>query len=77
MGLIRLITFLLVGWIIWSMYRKYMAATGSKSRQDKLPDKKFVKCRYCNVHLPEPEAFSDGDSWFCCKAHQQAWLEKH
>jgi uncharacterized protein len=76
MGLIRLITFLLVGWIAWTMYRRFMAAANSKSRRERLPDKHFVRCSYCDVHLPEQNAVTDGKTWFCSKAHQQAWLEK-
>jgi uncharacterized protein len=76
MGLARLITFLLVGWIAWSMYRKYLAATRRSSRKEQLQGKNFVQCRFCKVHLPEQDAIADGDAWYCCKAHQQAWLEK-
>jgi uncharacterized protein len=58
------------------MYRKYLAATKAGSRKARLPEKHFVQCSYCDVHLPEQDAISDGKSWFCSKAHQQAALEK-
>ena len=77
MGLIRLITFLLVAWVVWSMYRKYQRAMGASARGKSLPNKTFVKCVYCDVHLPEAEAVKEGNDWFCSRKHQQAYLEQN
>ena len=44
---------------------------------------KIVRCKHCEVHLPEQNAVragtgidgaADEEAWFCTQAHKQAWL---
>ena len=44
--------------------------------QQRIPGK-IVRCKQCDVHLPESEALREGDEWFCTQAHRQAWLTRH
>ena len=80
MGLIRLITYALLIWIVWTMIRNWLAKQQQKSdsaAQARKAVPKVVKCRYCDLHLPEEEALTNEAGTFCSKSHQQAWLEKH
>jgi uncharacterized protein len=78
MNLFRLIGLALLVWIAWFMLKNYLA----KRRQSqagvvaKRIQGKIVKCRTCEVHLPEADAVRDGDDWFCGQRHRQAWLER-
>lgn len=87
MNLIRIVFTLIFVWIAWFLIRNYLAkqrhdtqstnaANGKASSNKKIP-LKIVKCRLCEVHLPENAAVKFGDDWFCGQPHKQAWLEKH
>jgi hypothetical protein len=52
------------------------SANGKGGSNKKIP-LKIVKCRLCEVHLPENAAVKFGNDWFCGQPHKQAWLEKH
>jgi uncharacterized protein len=34
----------------------------------------MVRCRWCDVHVPENEALRDHAEWFCCAAHRDRFL---
>lgn len=74
MGLIRLLFLLLIIWIIWFMYKNYQLKQEQRGQQRKLDAGRIVKCRYCDVHLPQQQALSHAEDWFCTPAHKQAWL---
>jgi uncharacterized protein len=78
MNLFRLIALALLVWIGWFMIRNYLA---KQRRQPELKKKRIsariVKCRQCELHLPESDAVSEGDDWFCSPAHRQTWLAHH
>lgn len=76
MNLFRLIAFALLIWIAWFMLKNYLAKqrNAGKPAAGKQIAGKIVKCRHCDLHLPETDAISDGDAWFCSQAHKQAWL---
>lgn len=35
------------------------------------PSEKMVSCAYCQVHLPQKDAFTDGDNFFCSAEHKK------
>lgn len=76
MNLFRLIAFALLVWIAWFMLKNYLAKqrNAGKPAAGKQIAGKIVKCRHCDLHLPEADAVSDGETWFCSQAHKQAWL---
>jgi len=83
MGLIRLIAYGLLIWVVWSMVKNYLAkqrrANMASSEKDgaKIAAKKVVKCRYCDLHLPEEDAVANAAGSFCSQSHKQAWLEQN
>ena len=76
MGLIRLLTYIILIWLIWSIIKKTFSTEKPKQRQQQI-SRKMVKCSYCQVHLPEQDAFRQDDDWFCSQAHKQAYLKEH
>ncbi|MGA0806936.1 MAG: PP0621 family protein [Pseudohongiellaceae bacterium] len=77
MNLFRLLALALLLWIGWFLLKNWLA------RQRKAADTparrlagKVVKCRHCDLHLPEADAVPEGDDWFCSQAHRQAWLRR-
>lgn len=80
MGLIRYLLILLVFWALWFLAKNWLRKQElrEKARKGKtqISSGKVVRCKHCEVHLPEQDALRDGDDWFCTQAHKQAWLGK-
>ncbi len=78
MGLIRLLTWLVIGYFLWAMVRNYLRkqeAQRNKQAATKAdPPVLIVKCRQCGLHLPQSEAVSGDSAWFCGEAHRRQWL---
>ena len=77
MGLIRLIIFGLVIWMLWRLIKNFLARQNSNNRTS---DKKLVKgnmvaCHYCTVHVPENAAVEHNQLWFCSEGHKEKYLE--
>lgn len=77
MGLIRLLTWLVIGYFLWAMVRNYLR------KQEALRNKQattkadspvlIVKCRQCGLHLPQSDAVGSNDAWFCGEEHRRQW----
>ena len=74
MNLFRILTWLLVIWIVWFMIRNYLAKETRKNPRKPALPQKMVKCHQCSVHTPESEAVFHDSHWFCNQAHMQAYL---
>lgn len=80
MGLIRFVFFLLIAGVVWFMVRNYQRKQELRERRKDaetgahLPGARIVRCKHCDVHLPQQDALREGDNWFCSQAHKQAWL---
>ena len=83
MGLIRLLTYLAIGYFLWQMVKNYLRKqelrSAAEARRKPQAPARIVKCEQCGVHLPEPEACAADDRWFCSDEHRQRWLlgKKH
>jgi uncharacterized protein len=81
MGLIRFLFLLLIAGVLWFMAKNYMRKVNmqeqrlrERKEQERLSRGRIVRCKQCDVHLPEQDAVREGDDWFCSQAHRQAWL---
>jgi uncharacterized protein len=79
MGLIRFLFFVLIAGTVWFMVKNYLRKQELRERRkaaaaEQLAGGKIVRCKACDVHLPEQDALREGDNWFCSQAHRQAWL---
>ena len=76
MGLIRLIILGLVIWLVWRLVNNVKARVkNSQKAKAKIANQSMVSCRYCSVHVPQPEAVQHNDSWFCSEAHKNKFLD--
>lgn len=74
MGLFRLLTYIVIIWLIWSIIKRTFSTEKPQPRQRQI-SRKMVRCSYCQVHLPEQDAIRQDDDWFCSQAHRQAFLK--
>jgi len=75
-SLLRLVILVLLVWLAWRVIRRWLdgAAPRASTPRQPSPDKvaRMVRCRYCDLHLPESEAVHDGRDWYCSEAHRLA-----
>ncbi|GAA0561383.1 PP0621 family protein [Halomonas salifodinae] len=79
--LIRLIIFALLffaGLKLYRMYREWKLDREELLEGDDqaAAEGHMVRCRYCQVHLPEADALRERGDWFCCSAHRDKYLEE-
>lgn len=81
MGLIRTLVYLILGALVWYAIRNYLRKQAMRNNGQQQTRKqvsaRVVKCQQCSVHLPEAEAISFREQWFCSSAHMERWLEQH
>ncbi len=74
-NLLRLAILVLLVWLGWRMVRRWLAAAtppATSKRTGSQKVERMVRCRYCDLHLPEQEALHDGRDWYCNEAHRRA-----
>jgi len=69
--LLRLILILIGVWLIIQIIKRSFAPP-SRSSPAKPAIAKMVACAHCGVHVPESEAFQDGDRFYCSQEHLSA-----
>ncbi|MBF8223702.1 MULTISPECIES: PP0621 family protein [Halomonadaceae] len=79
--LIRLIIFALLffaGLKLYRMYREWKLDREELLEADDnaASEGQMVRCRYCQVHLPETDALRERGDWFCSSAHRDKYLEE-
>ncbi len=77
-NLLRLAILILLVWLAWRFVRRWLdradrpGGIARKAKSAKPPVERMVRCRYCDLHLPEQEALHDGRDWYCTEAHRRA-----
>lgn len=78
--IIRLIIFAVLffaGLKLYGMYRQWKfdreALEQPTSRRD---SGQMVRCKWCDVHVPEDEALRDQQQWFCSGAHRDRFRQE-
>ncbi|WP_447554079.1 PP0621 family protein [Vreelandella sp. EE22] len=76
--IIRLLIFAVVfyaGLKLYGMYRQHKL-----SRDAQVPERHeggaMVRCRWCEVHVPESEALRFEQMWFCSGAHRERYIQE-
>lgn len=72
MGIFRLLTILLIAWLCYALYKRYIKNKSSKRpmKKGKNPEK-VVKCEHCAMHIPEHEAILDKGRYYCSEEHKR------
>lgn len=78
--IIRLIIFAVVFYAGLKLYGIYRQRKFEHEEQNKQVNRheggKMVRCRWCEVHVPEEEALRDNAQWFCSSAHRDRFLQE-
>jgi len=78
--IIRLIIFAVVfyaGLKLYGIYRQRKIEHEAQHKQvNRHEGGKMVRCRWCEVHVPEDEALRDHEQWFCSSAHRDRFLQE-
>ncbi|WNK20613.1 PP0621 family protein [Halomonas piscis] len=76
--IIRLILFGVIffaGLKLYGIYREWKLEREARlERERRHEGGQMVRCRWCDVHVPESEALRERAEWFCCPAHRDRFL---
>ena len=62
--------------LVYYLYRRWVnAQTAARERPPQPTTMK--KCAQCGLHLPEKEAVSQNQLYFCSEAHKTPYLQEH
>ncbi|TLF49578.1 hypothetical protein FEI13_11565 [Halomonas urmiana] len=79
--LIRLIIFAVLffaGLKLYRMYREWKLDREGPQQEGEASGNRMVRCRWCQVHLPEDDALREKGDWFCSGDHRDKYLsEQH
>jgi len=74
-GLFRVAVIVLIAFLVYRLVRRWLTAfeqnraQNAARRSTKIGN--MVRCHYCQLHLPEEQAFRKNDTWYCSKTHYQ------
>ena len=68
--MIKLILVMLLGWIGFILFKKFIYPTESKKVSSN-SGQKMVACAVCDTHIPESEAILKNGKTFCSKEHSE------
>ena len=68
--MIKLILVMLLGWIGFALFKKFMNPTESKKIGSD-SGQKIVACAVCDTHIPESEAIIKNSKIYCSKEHSE------
>ncbi|GAA3906363.1 hypothetical protein GCM10022228_15760 [Halomonas cibimaris] len=76
--IIRLILFGVIffaGLKLYGIYREWKLDREARlEREHRHEGGQMVRCRWCDVHVPESEALRERAEWFCCSAHRDRFF---
>ena len=73
MGLIRLIIIVIIGWLLFRLFRHWQNRLANKQHGSGEKIDTMVKCEECGVHLPRQNAIEDNGQFFCCEEHKNKY----
>jgi uncharacterized protein len=77
--LIRLIIFavlFLAGIKLYRIYREWKLDRDGSDQGGDAQGNRMVRCRWCQVHLPEDDALRERGEWFCSTEHRDKYLSE-
>jgi uncharacterized protein len=62
----------LVVYLAWRMVQRSRARSSDSDSSGAAPRPALamVSCANCGLHLPRPDAFAEGDQFYCCEDHR-------
>jgi uncharacterized protein len=73
MNLIRLVVIGLIIWLLYRMFQRMLnkPETTQNEPQEK-PSGRMVKCAHCGIHIPQDEALEQDEHYYCSPEHRDA-----
>lgn len=73
MGLIRLLIYIFLIWLVVSFVKRLLNPPPQSRRTAKPKQvENFVACHKCGLHIPQQEAIEHQGHYYCSKAHRDA-----
>ena len=69
-SLIKLILVMLLGWIVFTLFKKIINPT-ERNKVSSNSGQKMVACVVCDTHIPESEAIIKNGKTYCSKEHSE------
>ena len=69
-SLIKLILVMLLGWVGFTLFKKFKNPTENKKVSSD-SGQKMVACSVCDTHIPESEAIIKNAKTYCSKEHSE------
>ncbi|WP_447926984.1 PP0621 family protein [Vreelandella sp. EE27] len=76
--IIRLLIFAVVFYVglkLYGMYRQHKLSQKTAA-PERVEGGAMVRCRWCEVHVPESEALRFEEKWFCSAAHRERYIQE-
>ncbi len=73
-AIMRLLVFIAAIILLMLAFRNLLPRPRNKTRDDQTPEK-MVSCAKCRLYLPQSEALSEDEHFFCNPEHHRAWLK--
>lgn len=70
---IRLLLLLLLAWLIWWVFKPLFQRRPRTTQDESKTIEDMVRCEYCRINLPKPEAIEEDGRFFCNEEHRQAY----
>lgn len=67
MGLIRIIVIALIIYLLLQIFKRW--AANKKSASSHSEETKMVRCKVCQLHIPENEAIQQAGDFYCSQEH--------
>ena len=67
MGLIRIIVIALIIYLVIQIFKRWSA--NKKHETSHLEETKMVRCKVCQLHIPENEALQSAGEFYCSQEH--------
>ncbi len=68
MNLIRLLVIGLIIYLVLRIFKRW-AANKNQKKQTKVEHIKMVRCKVCQLHLPENDALQKNGDFYCSQEH--------
>ena len=68
--MIKLILVMLLGWIGFTLFKKFINPTETKKVSSDV-GQKMVACSVCDTHIPESEAIIKNGKTYCTQEHSE------
>lgn len=71
MGIFRLLILLALAWAIYWLVRRFQSRRRAMQRDARPEVGQMVRCEVCGLHVPESEAFGEGERRYCSLEHRR------